>query len=46
MVYLLAPHASALQTERCDWTPIARHIPREPYQEVLSPHSFRHSRQI
>ena len=64
-VYLLAPHASALQTnttkfkqdfidplfidtalDKTHWTPIGWHIPREPYQEGFSLHSFRNSRQI
>ena len=37
---------TALQAERCHWTPIGWHIPHEPYQKGFSPHSFRHSRQI
>ena len=32
--------------ERRDWTPIGRHISREPYQEGFSMHPFRYSRQI
>ena len=69
MVYLIAPHASVLQTNTTKFKQdvtgplpidtaldkmhyrlkdvtglIGWHIPREPYQEGFSPHSFRHSK--